>query len=211
MELHGNGKKEKFMKKTTLTRAVGFALILLLVSSCGATSIGGPPPEMNPDMENRYIIVPEDVLRIDVWRNPSISVTVPVRSDGKISVPLVNDIQAAGLTPEELRNEIAKDLVKFIEDPTVSVIVEAINSLRITISGNVNAPGVYKVGGSLSLLEAVSLAGGLSEYGDGKKVRILRREDSGEKMYQVNYKEAIEGQDMSQNIRILPGDSIIVP
>ena len=199
------------MKKMAVSRLVGFTLILLLVSSCGATSIGGLPPELNPDMENRYIIGPEDVLRIEVWRNPNISVTVPVRSDGKISVPLVNDIQAAGLTPEELRNEIAKGLAKFVEDPTVSVIVQAINSLRITISGNVNAPGVYKVGGNISLLEAVSLAGGLSEYGDGKKVRILRRQDGEEKMYQVNYKEAIEGQDMSHNIRILPGDCIIVP
>ena len=199
------------MTERSLTRLVGLVLILLLVSSCGATNIGGLPPEMELDMENRYIIGAEDVLRVDVWRQPNISVTVPVRSDGKISVPLVNDIQAAGLTPEELRNEIAKELVKFIEGPTVSVIVEAINSLRITISGNVNAPGVYKVGGSLSLLEAVSLAGGLSEYGDGKKVRILRKEDGEEKMYQVNYNEAIEGEDISQNVRILPGDSIIVP
>ncbi len=199
------------MKTRAMARFLGFVLILFLVSSCGAKNIGGPPPELKPDVANRYVIGPEDVLRIDVWRHPNNSVTVPVRSDGKISVPLVNDIQAAGLTPEELRNEIAKGLVKFIEDPTVSVIVEAINSLRITISGNVNAPGVFKVGGSLSLLEAMSLAGGLSEFGDGKRVRIVRREGAEEKMYQVNYNQAIGGEDMSQNIRILPGDSIIVP
>jgi polysaccharide export outer membrane protein len=198
------------MKQIGLARRVAFVLILFFVSSCGLKNIG-PPPDLKPDTERPYIIGPEDVLRIDVWKQPNISVTVPVRSDGKISVPLVNDIQAAGLTPEQLRNEIAKGLTKFIEDPTVSVIVQAINSVKITISGNVNAPGVYKVGGSLTLLEAVSMAGGLSEYADGKKVRILRKEKGGEKMYQVNYKAAVEGKDMSQNIRILPGDSIIVP
>ena len=204
-------RKETGMYNKTVSKMIWIGLMAFCLASCGARDVGGPPPDIKGGVEQKYVIGPEDVLRIYVWRQENLSVTVPVRSDGKISIPLVNDIQAAGLTPEELRKEIAGSLAKFVEDPSVSVIVEAINSLRITVSGNVNAPGVQKVGGKISLLEAISRAGGVSGYADAKRIRIVRQENGSKKIYQANYQAILDGEDMTQNIAILPGDSIIVP
>jgi polysaccharide export outer membrane protein len=119
--------------------------------------------------------------------------------------------RAAGLTPEQLKNEITKKLRRFIEEPTVSVIVTAINSLKISVSGYVNSPGVYKIGGEISLVEAISLAGGLNDLANPKKIRIIRKENGIEKIYQMNYHAILDGKDIKQNIRLYPGDSVIVP
>jgi len=170
-----------------------------------------PPPETSAGMKTGYIIGVEDNLQISVWKQPDISVTVPVRSDGKISIPLINDIQAAGRTPDQLRKEIAEKLEKFIEEPTVSVIVLTLNSLKITVSGNVNSPGVYKIGSEIRLIEAITLAGGLNLMADPKRILIIRKQNGVEKYYQVNYSDILEGKDIKQNIIIYPGDCVVVP
>jgi polysaccharide export outer membrane protein len=138
-------------------------------------------------------------------------VTVPVRSDGKISIPLINDIQAAERTPKELRKEIAIKLEKFIEEPNVSVIVVTINSLKVTVTGNVNSPGVYKINGELRLMDVITLAGGLNIVADPNKILIVRNQNGVEKYFQINYANILDGKDIKQNVMIYPGDSIIVP
>ena len=128
-----------------------------------------------------------------------------------ITVPLIRDVQAAGRTPDTLSSEIAARLKNYIEEPTVTVIVEAINSLKISVSGNVNSPGVYKVGGVISLTVVISLAGGLNELANEKQIRIIRRsEDGTENIYQIDYYAVLNG-DINKNVSIYPGDSIIVP
>jgi polysaccharide export outer membrane protein len=161
--------------------------------------------------ETAYVIGPEDVLKIFVWQQPDLSLTVPVRIDGKISLPLVNDIRAAGLTPMQLKAELESRLKKYIEEPTASVIVETINSLHIVVVGYVNTPGIYKVGRVISLLEAISYAGGLGQWANEKEIKVIRKEGKKEKIYICNYKDITDGSDLSQNISIFPGDIVIVP
>ena len=199
------------MYNNKIVKLIPLGMMFLIFLSCQTTNYSVPTSEREAITKENYIIGPEDRLQIYVWKQPSISVTVPVRSDGKISVPLINDIQAAGLTPHQLKDSITKKLTKFIEAPTVSVIVEAINSLKITISGNVNSPGVYKLSSAISFLSAMSLAGGLTEYGDPKRIKIIRKENGVEKIYQVNYDAILNVEDIKQNVLIYPGDSIIVP
>jgi polysaccharide export outer membrane protein len=194
-----------------LEKLILLSVILFILVACATPNIGGLPPDSQSAMTSQYTIGPEDVLQIYVWKQPDISVTVPVRSDGKISVPLINDIQAAGRTPHELKDVITEQLTEFIETPTVSVIVRAINSLTISVSGYVNAPGVYKIGREITVVEAILLAGGLSELANPEDIRIIRKKNELEKIYQVNYEAILTGKDMKQNIRIYPGDAIIVP
>jgi polysaccharide export outer membrane protein len=185
-------------------------LILSFLCSCILKNLE-PPPESRPEIADTYFIGSQDILQIHVWKQDKISVTVPVRSDGKITVPLIKDVQAGGRTPDTLSFEIAERLKKYIEEPTVTVIVEAINSLKISVSGNVNSPGVYKVGGVISLTEVISLAGGLNEVANDRQIRIIRRsQDGAEKMYQIDYYAVING-DINKNVSIYPGDSVIVP
>jgi polysaccharide export outer membrane protein len=198
------------MYSKNFLRFILIGLILSFLGSCLIRDLE-PPPESRPEIADTFIIGPEDVLQIHVWKQKNISVTVPVRSDGKITVPLIKDIQAAGLTPDTLSFEIAARLKKYIEEPTVTVIVEAINSLKISVSGNVNSPGVYKIGGAISLIEAISLAGGLTELATDEQIRIVRKTQNGEEnIYQIDYNAVING-DIKNNISIYPGDSVIVP
>lgn len=189
---------------------ITISLMLSLVLSCGLKDLG-PPPDSMPAAPKEYVIGPEDVLEINVWKQPDISATVPVRSDGKISTPLINEIQAAGNTPSQLRDEITERLLKFIDDPTVSVIVKEINSLKISVSGNVASPGVYKISENINIVDAISLAGGLKRRADSKRIRILRNENGTDKVYQINYNAIVSDGDINQNVVIYPGDSIVVP
>ena len=186
-------------------------LSALTLLSCQTTTEIPPLPEPRRAQTTSYIIGPEDVLQIHVWKHPNLSVTVPVRSDGKISMPLINDIQAAGLPPQSLMDNIAEKLKKYIENPTVSVILESINSLKISVSGNVNAPGVYKIGPEISLVDALSLAGGLKDFAKTENIRVIRRENGVDKIYRVNYNLILSGKDIKQNITLYPSDSVIVP
>lgn len=204
------GEKEVGMYGKTIHRFILIGLILSFLGSCLIRDLE-PPPESRPEIADTYLIGPEDILQIHVWKQENISVTVPVRSDGKITVPLIKDVQAAERTPDTLSFEIAEKLKKYIEEPTVTVIVEAINSLKISVSGNVNSPGVYKIGGVISLTEVISLAGGLNEIANDNQIRIIRKSQNGtENIYQIDYYAVING-DINKNVSIYPGDSIIVP
>ena len=158
-----------------------------------------------------YVIGPDDVLTIVFWREKDMSTEVGVRPDGKISLPLLNDVQAAGLTPDQLRVALTEAASKFIEEPTVSVVVKQINSRKVFITGQVGKQGPYPLGGPTTVLQLISMAGGVAEYADSKNITILRTENGRAVTYKFNYKEVSKGRNLKQNIELKPGDTIIVP
>jgi polysaccharide export outer membrane protein len=158
-----------------------------------------------------YSISPEDVLTVDVWKEPEISRTVPVRRDGKISLPLLNDLQAAGLTPTQLGSEIVEKLRATIVHPQVTVIVAQMGSLRIYILGQVTRGGAYPLVPDMTVMQALSIAGGFTPYAKVKKIYVMRKEKGSDKIFAVNYKEVISGRKTAQNIQLKPGDTIVVP
>ena len=170
----------------------------------------GGAPSVNP-VGASYIIAPDDVLSIDVWKETEITRTVPVRPDGKISLPLLNDVQAAGLTAMDLASVIAERLKKFIANPQVTVIVTTVNSQKIFILGEVPRPGVTPLLPNMTVLQAVSSAGGFTQYANQKGIYVLRTENGQQVKYPFNYKEVIKGINIQQNIVLKPGDTIVVP
>jgi polysaccharide biosynthesis/export protein len=158
-----------------------------------------------------YVIGPEDVLSINVWREETLTRQVPVRSDGNISLPLIDEIHAAGLTPLQLKEKLTLRLKEFIDNPNVSVIVTAANSQKVYVSGEVRTPGVYPLRGETTLLQVIPMAGGFTEWADQKKILIIRKEAGKDKRIVVNYKKIVSGEDMGANIVLKPGDTIIVP
>ncbi len=163
--------------------------------------------EAGPD----YVIGAQDVLSISVWKESDLSSTVPVRPDGKISLPLVNDVQAAGLTPMQLADALTEKLKKFISAPQVSVVVTAINSQRIYVLGEVGRPGAMPLLGDMTALQAISNAGGLSQFANAKGIYILRTQAGVQQRMAFNYKRAIKGGTGNEDIALKPGDTIVVP
>jgi polysaccharide export outer membrane protein len=159
----------------------------------------------------QYSIGPEDVLTIDVWKEPEISRTVPVRRDGKISLPLLNDVQAAGLTPTQLSSEIVEKLNETVINPQVTVIVTQMSSQRIYILGQVIRGGAYPLVPDLTAVQALSVAGGFTPFANVKKIYIMRTENGESKILPINYKEMASGRKPQQNIALKPGDTIVVP
>jgi polysaccharide export outer membrane protein len=162
--------------------------------------------------DDSFIIGNDDVLAISVWKESELSKSVPVRSDGKISLPLMGEVQAAGRTPLQLELEISNKLKNYITAPEVSVIVEQINSKKFNILGMVSKPGAYPLGLPLTIMDAIALAGGFRDFAKMKDVYILRqRADGSEYRIPFNYKDFIKGKNPAQNVRIEPKDTIIVP
>ena len=162
--------------------------------------------------DNTYIIGNDDVLSINVWKEPEVSRTVPVRSDGKISLPLAGEVQASGETPLQLEKILASKLQSFISEPEVTVIVTEIKSQKFNILGMVNKSGTFPLTSSLTVLDAIALAGGFKDFAKQKSIYVLRQNpNGGESRLPFNYKEVIKGKNMEQNIRVQPGDTIVVP
>ena len=175
-----------------------------------AGEVSTPPAKATTDDPN-YSIAPEDVLTIDVWKEPEISRTVPVRRDGKISLPLLNDLQAAGLTPTQLGAEIVEKLKATIVHPQVTVIVAQMSSLRVYILGQVTRAGAYPLVPDMTVMQALSIAGGFTPYANLKKIYVMRSENGASRIYPMNYKEVISGRKTQQNIPLKAGDTIVVP
>jgi polysaccharide export outer membrane protein len=161
--------------------------------------------------ESTYVIGPEDVLDIKVWKEADISRSVPVRPDGKISLPLLNDVQAAGLEPMQLQAVITAGLKKFISDPQVTVIVMQINSRRIYVLGEVARPGAFPMLPNMTVLQALSAAGGFSQFAKLSAIYVLRTENGHQVTLPFNYKEVVRGGRPEQNIALKPGDTVVVP
>jgi polysaccharide biosynthesis/export protein len=162
--------------------------------------------------KDEYIIGPEDVLAINVWKEPEISRSVPVRPDGKISLPLVGELPASGLTTDKLRDNIAEKLKEYISNPEVIVIVEGVKSRSFNIVGKVGKPGSYEMAKPMTVLDGIALAGGFQDFAKSSKIYVLRREaDGSRKMLPFNYKLVIKGRGLDQNVELQPGDTIVVP
>ncbi len=160
---------------------------------------------------DQYVIGAEDVLYIHVWREEALTRTVPVRMDGMISLPLIQEVKAEGLTPFKLKEVLTQRFKEFIEAPNVSVAVMEANSVKVYISGQVRTPGVYRLRSETTLLQIISMAGGFTDWANQKKILIIRKEDGKEKRMTVNYKKIIKGDDPGSNIILKAGDTIIVP
>jgi polysaccharide export outer membrane protein len=146
-----------------------------------------------------------------VWKEPEVSGAVNVRPDGKISMPLLNDVQAAGLTPMALKNDITEKLTKFIAEPRVTVMVTATNSQRVFVLGEVGRPGTLPLSPNMTVLQAISAAGGLTPFANQKKIYVLRTEGGKQQKHMFNYKEVLKGENEAQNIELKAGDTLVVP
>jgi polysaccharide export outer membrane protein len=161
--------------------------------------------------KEHYVIGSEDVLYIHVWREDALSRTVPVRTDGNISLPLIHEIKAAGLTPLQLEAAITEKLKGFYENPNVSVTVMETNSFKVYVSGEVRTPGVYKLREETTILQIIPMAGGFTDWAKQRKILVIRKESGKEKRFTVDYKKVMRGDDLSSNVVLRPGDTIIVP
>ena len=162
-----------------------------------------------PDAD--YRIGPQDVVRIDVWKEPDISRTIPVRPDGKISVPLLNDVQASGLTAMQLAGSLREGLSKYLTNPQVTVTVTEINSRRVYLTGEVNRPGAIPLLPNMTVLQALSSGGGFTQFAKLKNIYVMRTENGKQVKYPFNYKEVVKGNHPEQNILLQPGDVIVIP
>jgi polysaccharide biosynthesis/export protein len=159
-----------------------------------------------------YIIGPEDVLTINVWKEPDLSMKeLVVRPDGKISMPLVNEIQASGMSPKQLQEQIAVKLREFVETPIVNVTVIRVFSHSVSVVGQVGKPGLYPLNSPATVLNIIARAGGLTEFAKEKNIKVLRNENGKTLQFPFNYKDVINGKNLQQNIFLKSGDTITVP
>ncbi|MGB7621365.1 MAG: TonB family protein [Terriglobia bacterium] len=168
-------------------------------------------PEQTERRDPEFIIGPEDGLSINVWREPELSTSVVVRPDGKITLPLIDEIQASGLTAKQLQDQINVRLKDFVVSPVVTVMVKEIRSQEVTVMGEVNRTGVYPFGSPMTVVELIGRAGGFKEFAKSSKIRILRQEDGRQIQFSFNYKDYIKGKNPGQNIVLKNGDAVIVP
>lgn len=180
--------------------------------SSGAEAQQAPKNTANID-KNEYVIGAGDELYVSVWKEPDLTRAVPVRPDGKITLPLAGDIQASGLTPNQLEQNLTKQLASYVSNPSVTVTVQAVHSQKINIVGEINKPGSYDLNGPpMTVLDAIAMAGGLKDFAKGKKIYILRvAADGKQQRLPFNYKEVIKGEHMDQNVILQPRDTIVVP
>ncbi len=154
-----------------------------------------------------YVIGSEDVLAVNIWKEPEISRTVPVRPDGKITLPLVGDVQASGLTPHKLEDTLRDGLKAYVSNPEVTVIVQEVKSLKFNIVGEINHPGSFPLSQPTSVLDAIALGGGLRDFAKSGKIYVLR----GNARLPFNYKDVIKGKKLSQNVTLQSGDTVVIP
>jgi polysaccharide biosynthesis/export protein len=172
-----------------------------------AAPAAAPAAVVPPD----YVIGPDDVLGIVFWEQANHGGDVIVRPDGKITLPLINDIQAAGLTPDQLRQAIVTASAKFLRDPNVTVIVKQTNSRRVYVTGRVNKPGTYVITTPVTVLQMLALAGGVADFAKKDRIVVMRTEGQETKSLKFNYKDVTQGKQLEQNILLKPGDTVIVP
>jgi polysaccharide export outer membrane protein len=219
-----NANLIRFMQTTSMVLLISTGL--LAQSDPGSTP-SAPAPSASADKnatperaqspekghsDDAYVIGANDVLAVNVWKEPDVTRSVPVRSDGKISLPLAGELQAAGQTPRQLEEEITKRLKNYISDPEVTVIVTESKSQKINILGMVARPGTYLLSGSTTILDAISMAGGFKDFAKKKSIYVLRANADGtQKHIPFNYKEVIKGTNPEQNVKLLSGDTVVVP
>jgi polysaccharide export outer membrane protein len=198
-----------------------FARGLLVAALAAAAGCAGgrpvPPPDepvvdaYSPDSPD-YVIGTADVLRVQVWRSPELSVEVPVRPDGRISLPLVESVHAAGLTTSQLRDKIAEKYAEYIAAPDVTVMVLQVNSKRVNVVGEVNRPSTLQLTTQMRVLDAIGMVGGFTPFANKRNIRVLRQNGDGSVTeYRFNYPRFVAGKDTQTNLVLHPGDTIVVP
>lgn len=192
---------------------IAISMVLISVLWAAAQDSGdkdaaakAPAPQTNAS----YVIGPDDMLHVSVWKEPDLTNTMPVRADGMISLPLLNDVQAAGLTPMQLAASITEKLRKYITDPHVTVEVTQMNSQRIYITGEVLHPGAMNLTPNMTVLQALASAG-FTQFANTKGIYVLRTDAGKQQKIPVNYKKLVKGENMEQNLALKPGDTIVVP
>jgi polysaccharide export outer membrane protein len=175
----------------------------------GPASDSTPTPAAPVATPAGFVIGPEDVLSVVFWRDKEMSSQVVVRPDGKISLPLLDEMQAAGLTPAELRQRVVQESRRFFENPSVTIVVTAINSRKVFITGQVVKPGPYVIAAPTTVLQLISMAGGLKDFADSNNIMVLRQESGRTLNYPFNYKDI--RRNLRQNIELKPGDTVVVP
>lgn len=200
-------------------KTLGLAAVLVGLCAAGAFAQAGAParpggvpaPAAEQAVPADYVIGVDDVLTIAAWKDPDLTADVVVRPDGKITLPLLNDVQAAGLTPDQLRGRLAKDVAVFQEGANIMVRVKEIKSRYVTIMGEVTRVGPVPILSTMTVLDLLSRAGGFTEYAKKNKIVIIRRENGQERTFQFNYNDVSKGKNLRQNIELKPGDQVIVP
>lgn len=188
------------------------AMVMMVVFAAGCAGTGAPiPPEPEPGEREAYVIGIPDILKIVVWRNPELSVEVPVRRDGKISVPLVDDVQAEGLTPEELKEVLTEALAEYVTAPDVTVIVQQINSHTVTVIGGVARSGQIPLVRQTRVLEAIAMMGGFNIWARKNQIKIIRQNGNDTVEYVFNYGAFSSGKAPDSNLLLQPGDTVVVP
>jgi len=181
-------------------------------SKTAPAQTAAPAPSAKAEADDTYVIGPSDVLAINVWKEPEISRAIPVRSDGRISLPLIGEVEAAGHTPHQLQQEIARKLQSFISEPDVTVIVQEIRSQKFNVLGQVARPGSYLLTDSTTVLDAIALAGGFRDFAKQRSIYVLRKgADGSQSRLPFNYKDVVKGKNIEQNIKLLPHDTVVVP
>lgn len=182
------------------------------VGALGATPPAAAAPRpTDPPVPAGYVIGTDDVLSIVYWKDKEMSADAKVRPDGRIALPLINEVQAAGLTPEQLHQKLTEESKKYMEDANITVVVREINSRKAFITGEVNKPGPYPLTSPVTVMQLISLAGGLREYADSKNITIMRNDGGKQVALKFNYKDVASGKNLKQNIELKPGDTVVVP
>jgi polysaccharide export outer membrane protein len=176
-----------------------------------AAAAAAAPRATDPVVPPGYIIGTDDVLSIVYWKDKDMSADAKVRPDGRIALPLINEVHAAGLTPEQLHKKLTEESKKYMEDANITVVVREINSRKAFITGEVNKPGPYPLTAPTTVMQLISMAGGLREYADAKKIMIMRSENGHQISLPFNYKDVASGKKLQQNIELKPGDTVVVP
>ncbi len=222
----------KRLLSTVLLESLGLALLCLLPwgqawAQAQVASQSATPPLVSADVasvskpvaasanqphDDGFVIGNGDVLAVSVWKQPELSRSIPVRSDGRISLPLIGEVQATGQTPLKLEEELTRKLQPYLNEPEVTVIVEQINSQKFNILGRVAKPGSYSLVNPTTVLDAIALAGGCRDFAKQKSIYVLRHLPNGtERRMPFNYQDVIKGKNTAQNIELQPHDTVVVP
>jgi polysaccharide biosynthesis/export protein len=206
----------KYGSLPALIVGAGLILVGVQVDLAQSTNVGSASAadqnSASKAHDENYVIGNEDVLAISVWKEPELTKSIPVRSDGKISLPLVGELQATGKTPLQLEQDITQKLKSFITAPEVNVTVEKVNSKKFNILGEINKPGSYPLTATTTIMDAIATAGGLRDFAKKSGIYVLRKTSQGkEEHLKFNFKDFIKGKGSDQNITLQPDDTVIVP
>ncbi len=203
-------------RRVVLWNMLGAGISVLILAACGSTDLAkqaSAKAKADAYITGDYKIGSEDVLEVIVWKNPDLTKVVSVRPDGKISLPLIGDVEAEGLTVAQLKKALEVRLKEYKETPNVSVVVEQVNSYGVYVLGEVAKPGRYQLKTYTTVLQAISTAGGFTTYAAKNKIFVLRKSSNtgAEIRINVSYDDIVSGEDSSKNILLVPGDTVVVP